>query len=213
MEESVILSESASCSSFDSDDFVPTPPPAMVDEKPPRQMKMPIQNEDAEGSYLLWDWPLNAVGFVKCHTNEKKIRVALDFKSLKAESCNLQTTSMFDQLKANSFCWSVGLCSIKSECQSFARLEIQAHKHLHMIAVEAFREIYRGQGGPGRTLKRLRKVFKLPEDVDMSSIRAKVATDGTVILEATRVVPPEQKRKDSRPSLSRGSSTASDSSL
>lgn len=81
------------------------------------------------------------------------------------------------------------------EQQNFFRLEIQILKHMNLISIEVCREIYRELSSTVKTLKKLRKVFKLPLEFDINTLNATMSKDqGAVLLEAMRKQPINPKK-------------------
>lgn len=86
--------------------------------------------------------------------------------------------------------FTLGLCSVENttDPQNFWRLEIQILKHMNLILIEAFREVYR-ENAKVKTLKRLRKMYKLPVEFDITTLNVTMCTErGAVLLEADRKI-------------------------
>jgi len=63
-----------------------------------------------------------------------------------------------------------------------------------MIAIEAFRDISRLNDG-SKTLRRVRKVYRLPEQFDIATLQTNSYNSGSITLD---VFPREEKKKKSQ---------------
>lgn len=70
-------------------------------------------------------------------------------------------------------------------------MEIDVLRNLNMIAIEAFRDISR-INEPGKTLRRVRKVYRVPDQFDVATLQTRSFGKGSITLE---VFPREVKNK------------------
>lgn len=94
----------------------------------------------------------------------------------------------FEQFKESNCSWSLGLSSADGGT-CFYRVEIDILRNLNMIAIEAFRDISR-LNEPGKTLRRVRKVYRVPDEFDIATLQTSSSSGGTITLE---VFPREAK--------------------
>lgn len=92
----------------------------------------------------------------------------------------------FDNLQRNSYNCSIGLCPIASQDAMFCRVEIFLMPEQNIICIEVIRQIYRCEQETKRMLKRMKKMYKLPEFVDVLTLKAMVTEDGCVVLKASK---------------------------
>ena len=85
-----------------------------------------------------------------------------------------------------------------TEVPAFWRLELQVIPHLNMLVIEAFRELKRDEKRR-RTVRRMKKMYKLPNDFDISTLETKVSPSGVYIQARRRkqriVLPPSFRRQ------------------
>lgn len=68
----------------------------------------------------------------------------------------------------------------------FCRLEILLMPEQNIICIEIIRQVYRSDHESKRMMKRMKKMYKLPEFIDVLTLKAIVAEDGCVILKASK---------------------------
>jgi len=140
-----------------------------------------LQIEDEKESLpkqCVWDWPFCEEGVAKCEVTKEKFTVCLEFTCAKGES--YISAKKFEQIKDSNFSWSLGLSSADGNT-CFYRLEIEILRNLNMIVIEAFRDISR-LNEPGKLLRRVRKVYRLPDEFDIATLQTGSFSAGTITL-------------------------------
>jgi hypothetical protein len=160
-----------------------------------RSHSLQVEDEkEALPRQCVWDWPFCEEGVAKCDVTKEKFTVCLEFTCAKGESyisvCLTGSLVMlmrmkiqakkFEQIKDSNFSWSLGLSSVDGNT-CFYRLEIEILRNLNMIVIEAFRDISR-LNEPGKTLRRVRKVYRLPDEFDIATLQTGSFSAGTITL-------------------------------
>uniref|UniRef100_A0A914VGL3 Uncharacterized protein n=1 Tax=Plectus sambesii TaxID=2011161 RepID=A0A914VGL3_9BILA len=146
------------------------------------QRSQSLQVDDDRNSLpksCIWDWPFCDEGVAKCVVTKEKFTVCLEFNSAKGE--RFCTAKKFDQIKESNFSWSLGLSSADNGT-SFWKVNIEILRNLNMIAIEAFRDISR-LNERGKTLRRVRKVYRLPDQFDIATLQTSSFGSGSITLE------------------------------
>ncbi|WKY00588.1 hypothetical protein Q1695_014985 [Nippostrongylus brasiliensis] len=146
------------------------------------------ENNDEEAERLIeertfmWSWSFSADGMAPGAYTREKFLVCLPFNKGGTGDKN-GTTKRFERIAESNFSWSMGLsrdAELGSTC--FWRLEIEIHRRLNAIVLIASRDISRYNENTKR-LKRVRKVYKLPEYYDVGTTTTKMY-DWAVVVEA-----------------------------
>ncbi|CAB3402629.1 unnamed protein product [Caenorhabditis bovis] len=145
---------------------------------------------------FVWDWPFSTDGTAPGAYTPDKFIVCLPFNKGGTGEKN-GTTKKFERIAQSDFSWSMGLgrdAPLGSTC--FWRLEIEIIRNLNAIVLIASRDISRYYENTKR-LKRVRKMYKLPEYYDVSTTTTTMY-DWAVIVEA-------RKKSIYRPTIRRAS--------
>ncbi|KAL6728778.1 hypothetical protein Aduo_010515 [Ancylostoma duodenale] len=158
------------------------------------QLKFDLNNnkvaEEAEADRLveercfMWSWPFCTDGMAHGAYTRDKFLVCLPFNKGGTGEKN-GTTKKFERIAESDFSWSMGLshdAELGSTC--FWRLEIEVHRKLNAIVLIASRDISRYNENTKR-LKRVRKVYRLPDHYDVSTTTTTMY-DWAVVVEAYR---------------------------
>lgn len=156
------------------------------------QLKFDLNNnkaaDEAEGDRLMeertfmWSWPFSSDGMAPGAYTREKFVVCLPFNKGGTGDKN-GTTKKFERIAESDFSWSMGLshdAELGSTC--FWRLEIEIHRKLNAIVLMASRDISRFNETTKR-LKRVRKMYRLPDYYDVSTTTTKMY-DWAVVVEA-----------------------------
>lgn len=155
---------------------------------------------------FMWDWPLSDDGVAKCLATKEKFTVSLEFTSggevydqttvkVSLKPISLKTILLvfeakkIEQFKESMSSWSLGLSSMNTNglsTASFWRLDIDVLPNLNMLAIEAFRDISHSDRGGGKVLRRIRKVYRLPIEFDITTLTTSSSIYGVIVLEALR---------------------------
>ncbi|CAJ0580602.1 unnamed protein product, partial [Mesorhabditis spiculigera] len=165
-----------------------------------RSANRSLDSSDSDDSILeeksfIWDWPFSADRIAQGMYTKEKFVVILPFNKGGTGDKN-GTTKKFDRIAESNFSWSLGLSrddKLQSTC--FWRLEIEIQRDLNALVLVASRDISRYDDKTKR-LKRVRKVYRLPEYYDVATTTTTMF-DWAVVVEA-------RKRHINRPTLRRG---------
>uniref|UniRef100_A0A7E4W796 MATH domain-containing protein n=1 Tax=Panagrellus redivivus TaxID=6233 RepID=A0A7E4W796_PANRE len=129
-----------------------------------------------------WDWPFCDDGIARGMYTEEKFFVCLPFHGGTGEKSG--TTRKFEKISESNFSWTIGLSNSSNEFSgaSFWRMEIETLRSLNMLALIVSRDI--SYEGPKR-LKRVRKVYRLPQMYDITTLRS-TSYDWAIVIEALR---------------------------
>ncbi|KHJ98719.1 hypothetical protein OESDEN_01303 [Oesophagostomum dentatum] len=158
------------------------------------QLKFDLNNnkvaEDEEADRLaqercfMWSWPFSSDGVAHGAYLPDKFLVCLPFNRGGTGEKN-GTTKKFDRIAECNYSWTMGL-SHDAELGStyFWRLEIEVHRKLNAIVIIASRDDSRYYEKTKR-LKRVRKVYRLPDLYDVRTTTTKMY-DWAVVVEVYR---------------------------
>ncbi|CAI4232494.1 unnamed protein product [Auanema sp. JU1783] len=143
-----------------------------------------------------WSWPFCTEGLAHGAYTREKFVVCLPFNKGGTGDKN-GTTKRFENIAGSNYSWSLGLsrdAKLGSTC--FWRLEIEVHRHLNSIVLIASRDISRYNENTKR-LKRVRKVYSLPDIYDVTTTTTTMY-DWAIVIEAKRrhVYRPLLRRSD-----------------
>uniref|UniRef100_A0A0N5B810 DUF1336 domain-containing protein n=1 Tax=Strongyloides papillosus TaxID=174720 RepID=A0A0N5B810_STREA len=135
-----------------------------------------------------WDWPYCNEGVAKGLYTAEAFTVCLPFNNGGTGVSN-NTTRKFEKISESNFAWQVGLSNTSITGNCFWRMELEVIKGLNMIALIVSRDISR-LDDTSKRLKRVRKVYKLPNYYDVTTLATK-SYDWGIVLTAN-------KREESR---------------
>uniref|UniRef100_A0A0K0E474 DUF1336 domain-containing protein n=1 Tax=Strongyloides stercoralis TaxID=6248 RepID=A0A0K0E474_STRER len=135
-----------------------------------------------------WDWPYCNEGVAKGLYTAEAFTVCLPFNNGGTGVSN-NTTRKFEKISESNFAWQVGLSNTSMTGNCFWRMELEVIKGLNMIALIVSRDISR-LDDTSKRLKKVRKVYKLPNYYDVTTLATK-SYDWGIVLTAN-------KRKDNR---------------
>uniref|UniRef100_A0AC34QU33 LAGLIDADG homing endonuclease n=1 Tax=Panagrolaimus sp. JU765 TaxID=591449 RepID=A0AC34QU33_9BILA len=132
-----------------------------------------------------WDWPFCDEGIARGMYTEEKFFVCLPFNN-GGTGENSGSTKKFEKISESNFSWTIGLSNNSNEygSTSFWRMELEIMKNLNMLALIVSRDISHYDFGPKR-LKRVRKVYRLPNIYDVTTLRS-TSYDWAIVIEALR---------------------------
>ncbi|KAJ1365446.1 hypothetical protein KIN20_025747 [Parelaphostrongylus tenuis] len=131
---------------------------------------------------FMWSWPFCTDGMAHGAYTKEKFLVVLPFNRGGTGKKN-GTTRKFERIAESDFSWCMGLSNdteLNSTC--FWRLEIEVHRKLNAMVLIASRAINCYNENTKR-LKRVRKVYRLPDYYDVSTTVTKTY-DWAVVVEA-----------------------------
>ncbi|GMR42499.1 hypothetical protein PMAYCL1PPCAC_12694 [Pristionchus mayeri] len=161
--------------------------------------RVPSDAEDIEETSFIWDWPFATDRIAQGAYTKDKFIVCLPFNKGGTGEKN-GTTKKFERIAQSNFSWSLGLsrdAELNSTC--FWRLELEVQRSYNSIVLIASRDISRYDVNTKR-LKRIRKVYRLPNYYDVSTTTTTMY-DWAVIIEVFKKAP-------SRPTLKRSMTLA-----
>ncbi|VDM19812.1 unnamed protein product [Wuchereria bancrofti] len=150
---------------------------------PPMTVKSDNNNYNTPFEAFVWDWPFSEDRMAKGFLSSEKFFVCLPFNQ-GGTGESRGTLKKFERISESNFSCIIGLCNNKFFGTCFWRLEIEILRNLNMLVLNASRDISR----PGETVKRLkrvRKVYKLPQHCDISTLTT-ASYDWAVIIQANR---------------------------
>ncbi|KAI1729916.1 hypothetical protein Ddc_02588 [Ditylenchus destructor] len=134
---------------------------------------------------IAWDWPFCDEGVARGVFTEDKFQICLPFNNGGTGETS-GSTRKFEKISEANFCWTIGLCN-STLCElggtGFWRMELEIMPNLNMLALMLSRDISRG--GSGKRLKRVRKVYRLPDIYDVSTLTS-TSYDWAIVIEAFR---------------------------
>ncbi|VDK65515.1 unnamed protein product [Onchocerca ochengi] len=153
---------------------------------PVKHYPMLVENDsndyDPPLEAFVWDWPFSEDRLAKGFVSDEKFCVCLPFNQGTGESRG--TLKKFEKISESNFTSIIGLCNNSFFGTYFWRLEIEIVRNLNMLVLNASRDVSR----PGETVKRLkhiRKVYKLPQRCDISTLTT-ASYDWAVVIQANR---------------------------
>uniref|UniRef100_A0AC35TVM1 MATH domain-containing protein n=1 Tax=Rhabditophanes sp. KR3021 TaxID=114890 RepID=A0AC35TVM1_9BILA len=135
-----------------------------------------------------WDWPFCHDGVAKGTYTAEAFTVCLPFNNGgTGESRN--TTRKFEKISESNFSWQVGLSNTSQSGNCFWRMELEVIRSLNMLVLIVSRDISRIDDRSKR-LRRVRKVYRLPDYYDVNSISTK-SYDFGIVLTANKLIKKE----------------------
>ncbi|KAM3723333.1 putative nicotinate-nucleotide adenylyltransferase [Dirofilaria immitis] len=151
----------------------------------------PMTTENDNNDYdppfeaFVWDWPFSEDCVARGFFSEEKFFVCLPFNQ-GGTGESRGTLKKFEKISESDFSCIIGLCNNSFFGTYFWRLEIEIMRNLNTLVLNASRDVSR----PGETvkrLKRIRKVYKLPEHCDISTLTT-ASYDWAVTIQALKVM-------------------------
>ncbi|VDN07331.1 unnamed protein product [Thelazia callipaeda] len=132
---------------------------------------------------FVWDWPFSEDRIAKGFLSEEKFYVCLPFNQ-GGTGESRGTLKKFERISQSDFTCIVGLCNNGFFGTYFWRFEIEILRNLNILVLSASRDVSRPDETSKR-LKRVRKVFKVPQHYDISTLTTK-SYDWAVVIQANR---------------------------
>ncbi|VDK68665.1 unnamed protein product [Litomosoides sigmodontis] len=132
---------------------------------------------------FVWDWPFSEDGTAQGFLSDEKFFVCLPFNQ-GGTGESRGTLKKFEKISESDFSSIVGLCNNSFFGTHFWRLEIEILRNLNMLVLSASRDVSR-PGEIVKRLRRIRKVYKLPEHCDITTLTTE-SYDWAVIIQARR---------------------------
>lgn len=146
---------------------------------------------------IAWDWPFCDEGVARGVFAQDKFMMCLPFQN-HSTSENNGATKKFEKISEGSFSWTVGLSNSGDFGTGFWRMELEIMRNLNMLALAVCRDISRTDE-PSKRLRRVRKVYRLPDHYDVRTLTSR-SYGWAIVLEAW----PRQRRNG----ISRGGAGA-----
>ncbi|KAI6187634.1 hypothetical protein M3Y98_00265700 [Aphelenchoides besseyi] len=128
---------------------------------------------------IAWDWPIRVARGV---FTEEKFTMCLPFANGGTGKSN-GSTKKFERINDSNFSWTIGLSSSGEFGTGFWRMELEIIRDLNMLAMIVSRDISR-TNEPSKRLRRVRKVYRLPDYYDVRTLKSK-SYDWAIVLEAS----------------------------
>ncbi|EFO18907.2 hypothetical protein LOAG_09590 [Loa loa] len=152
-----------------------------------RYPSMIVENDnndyDTPFEAFVWDWPFSEDRVAKGFFSDQKFFVCLPFNQ-GGTGESRGTLKKFEKISESNFSCIIGLCNNNFFGTCFWRLEIEILRSLNMLILNASRDVSRPDETVKR-LKRVRKVYKLPQHCDISTLTT-ASYDWAVIIQANR---------------------------
>ncbi|CAD5220505.1 unnamed protein product [Bursaphelenchus xylophilus] len=132
---------------------------------------------------IAWDWPFCNEGVARGVFTEEKFMICLPFNN-GGTGEGYGNTKKFEKISECNFSWTIGLSNGGEFGTGFWRMELEIIRNLNMLALIVSRDISRSEETSKR-LKRVRKVYKLPDHYDIRTLTT-TNYDFAIVLEATR---------------------------
>ncbi|KAI6235937.1 hypothetical protein M3Y95_00104500 [Aphelenchoides besseyi] len=132
---------------------------------------------------IAWDWPISGLdGVARGVFTEDKFTMCLPFANGGTGESN-GSTKKFERINDSNFSWTIGLSSSGEFGTGFWRMELEIIRDLNMLAMIVSRDISR-TNEPSKRLRRVRKVYRLPDYYDVRTLKSK-SYDWAIVLEAS----------------------------
>ncbi|KAI6176466.1 hypothetical protein M3Y97_00801100 [Aphelenchoides bicaudatus] len=152
-----------------------------------------IYGEEEEITFpktICWDWSFCQEGVARGAFLADRFFICLPFNNGGTGETN-GSTKKFERINECNYSWTIGLSNSGEFGTSFWRLELEVIRQLNLIVLIVSRDI--STKDSHKRLKRVRKVYKLPDYYDVRTLKTK-SYDWAVILEAE-----PRKRHKNRP--------------
>ncbi|VDK18862.1 unnamed protein product, partial [Anisakis simplex] len=142
-----------------------------------------IDHEPLYSKSFVWDWPFSEDRQAQGFLSEDKFYVCLPFNN-GGTGESKGTLKKFEKISGVDYIWTLGLCNSGFMGTCFWRIEIQILRDLNMLTVNASRDVARPDE-TNKRLKRIRKVYRLPNHYDISTLHTETY-DWAVVIEVYR---------------------------
>ncbi|KAH7722577.1 Protein Y55D5A.4 [Aphelenchoides avenae] len=130
-----------------------------------------------------WDWPFCDEGVARGVYTDDKFMICLPFSNGGTGETS-GSTKKFEKISESNFSWTVGLSNASDFGTGFWRMELETIPSLNMLILIVSRDISRAEDRAKR-LKRVRKVYRLPDIYDVSTLTS-TSYDWAIVIEALR---------------------------
>uniref|UniRef100_A0A0M3HPU0 Uncharacterized protein n=1 Tax=Ascaris lumbricoides TaxID=6252 RepID=A0A0M3HPU0_ASCLU len=144
-----------------------------------------LDEEPIYSESFVWDWPFSDDRLARGFLSQEKFSVCLPFNN-GGTGESKGTLKKLDKISGVDFMWTLGLCNNGFMGTCFWRIEIQILRDLNMLVLNASRDVARPDETSKR-LKRVRKVYRLPQQYDISTLTTETY-DWAIVIEAWRRV-------------------------
>ncbi|KAI6222363.1 hypothetical protein M3Y99_01508100 [Aphelenchoides fujianensis] len=141
---------------------------------------------------IAWSWDFSPEGVARGVLTAEKFMICLPFCNGGTGESN-GTMKKFERISDSNFSWTIGLSNQGDFGTGFWRMELEVIRNLNMLAMIVSRDISR-QDEAAKRLKRVRKVYRLPDYYDIRTLQTKTF-DWAIILEALPQVSGRRARR------------------